>query len=101
MIIQGTTPTHTFQLPFDTSTIKTVRFVYSQNGEVVCVKTGEDVQVLPESVATTLTQEDTYDFEPDVQVRLMLRILTVDDTALASDPVRLVCRGCDCKEVMQ
>ena len=101
IIIQGTTPTHSFQIPFDTSTIKTVRFVYSQNGEVVFVKTGEDVGISADSVATNLTQEETYSFVPDLRVKLILRILTNESKALASDPVWFVCRGCECKEIMQ
>lgn len=101
MIIQGTTPTHGFQIPFDTSIIKVARFVYSQNGEVVCVKTGEDVSITPEAVTTTLTQEDTYNFTPGIQVKLILRVLTKAGEALATiDPVWLLCRECECKEVL-
>ena len=101
MIIQGTTPTHSFQLPFDTSRIKTARFVYSQEGEVSIVKTGEDVAISPEGVSTTLTQEDTYSLTPGLKVKLLLRILTTDGEAKASDPVWFLCRGCECKEVMR
>lgn len=101
MIIQGTTPTHSFQLPFDTSIIKTARFVYSQEGEVSIVKTGDDVTISQEDVATTLTQEDTYNLTPGVRVKLLLRILTKEGKAVTSDPVWLLCRGCECKEIMQ
>lgn len=101
-IIQGTTPTHSFQIPFDIALIKTARFVYSQEGEVVFVKTGEDVILSEDGIAaTTLTQEDTYSLEPDKKVKLQLRILTEESEALATDPVWFLCRGCDCKEVMR
>jgi hypothetical protein len=101
MIIQGTTPTHSFEVPFDTSTIKTARFVYSQDGEVICIKTGADVTISEKSVSTTLTQEDTYNFKEGPQVKLVLRILTQSGDAMASAPVWMLCRGCECKEVMR
>ena len=101
MIIQGTTPTHAFELPFDAELVSKARFVYSQEGEVVCVKTGDDVSITPEGVSTTLTQEDTYAFIPDTQIKLLLRILTTYGDALVSDPVWFLCRGCECKEIMR
>lgn len=101
MIIQGTTPTHAFELPFDSELVSKARFVYSQGGEVVCIKTGADVSITPEGVSTTLTQEDTFAFTPDVQIKLLLRILTTGGDALVSeDPVWFLCRGCECKEIM-
>ena len=36
-IMQGTTPTHTFYLPFSTDIIKTVRIIYCQNDECLYV----------------------------------------------------------------
>lgn len=100
MIIQGTTPTHTFSLPFDTSIVKAARFVYIQDDEVMIVKAGEDVMMDGLKVATTLTQEDTFALTPDVEVVLILRVLTMGGDALASDKQRFRCRGLADKEVM-
>ena len=37
-MIQGTTPTHTFTIPFDVSLIKELKVVYAQQGEIVLEK---------------------------------------------------------------
>lgn len=99
-ITQGTTPTHTFTLPFDTSTIASVRFVYSQEGEVKVVKDGAAVQKDGAKVSTTLTQADTFALTPGVEVRLMLRVLTKGGDALASDVKTGRCRSNADKEVL-
>lgn len=101
-IIQGTTPTHTFTLPLDLSAIKRARFVYSQRDEVVVVKdsTNGEVELTEGKAVATLTQEDTFKFAPCVVVELVLRVLTEGDDALATDPVLLICRESEDKEVL-
>lgn len=99
-IVQGTTPTHSFTLPFDTSTISEARFVYAQDGEVKVLKEGTDVVMTGATVTTTLTQADTYNLTPGVSVVLMLRVLTKGGDALVSDAKTGRCRGCADKEVL-
>lgn len=53
IIIQGTTPTHTFTLPFDVKLVKSARFVYAQNGQVEVAKDMKDITVTSDAVATT------------------------------------------------
>ena len=104
IIIQGTTPTHTFTLPYDTSTLKRVRFVYSQRGQIKVIKDTADAESAVDlegpKAKAKLTQEETFKFEPDVVVQLILRVLTEDCDALESDPVFLMCRASADKEVL-
>ena len=104
MIIQGTTPTHTFNLPFDSENIKRARFVYSQAGVVKIIKDSTDTDTavtLDEGKAsTTLAQADTFNLDPDVVVELVLRLLTANDTAMETKPVYMVCKGSADKEVL-
>lgn len=101
MIIQGTTPTHSFTLPFDSADIRTARFVYSQRGELKLVKDMEDITMEGYEVSTTLTQEDTFEFDPNTKVELVLRVLTIAGEALAlARPVNLLCREIADKEVL-
>lgn len=103
-VIQGTTPTHTFTLPLDLADIKRARFVYSQRGEVRVVKDSANaespVQLSEGKAIATLTQEETFSFEPCAVIELVLRILTVNYEALESDPVLLTCRESADKEVL-
>lgn len=43
MMIPGTTPTHTFNLPFEVSLVQAVRVFYAVGGKVVLQKNTADV----------------------------------------------------------
>ena len=104
IIIQGTTPRHSFTTPYINGAISIARFVYSQNGEAKIIKDSREGQAAIQSdgtVITTLSQEDTYKLTPEAPVKLVLRVLINDQEALVSDPVRGLCIGCDCKEVLE
>lgn len=85
-MIVGTTPTHTFNVPIDTSSIKVIRVIYKQGDKVVMVKTKDDCTFGDKKVMVKLTQEDTFKFDHKSPVKIQLRILTLDGTALASIP---------------
>ena len=86
-MIQGTTPTLQFRLPIDTSTIKAaevmVRYV-DNNKEVTIEKTLPECEVTANTITATLTQEETLQLPAPSNVEVQLRVLTVDDVALAS-----------------
>ena len=91
-MIKGTTPTHTFFLPFDTGMIKDARITYSQNGSVVLKKEAKNCAMEGNEVSVKLTQEDTMMFNEGVCVEVQVRVLTLAGDALASEIVRI---GCD------
>lgn len=82
---QGTTPTHTFVLPFDTSTLAKVVIIYAQNDVEVLRKETPNCVLDGQEIKTTLTQEDTFRFKHESNVQIQVRVLTVGGNALASD----------------
>lgn len=86
-MIQGTTPILQFKLPIATSMIKAaevmVRYV-DNNKEVTLVKTLPDCEVTANTITAKLTQEETLKLPAPSNVEVQLRVLTVDDVALAS-----------------
>lgn len=113
MIIRGTTPYHNFILPITVEEIKDIYVTYLQNGQIILDKTGDDVEITnltdlyenasmeqltdeeQQSCQLTvhLSQEDTlaFTFYPAARKNIaviQIRLLTVDDEAYASDPVR-------------
>jgi hypothetical protein len=86
-MIQGTTPTHKFHLPFDTENIKNVRIAYEQKGKIVLTKELTDCDRDGECLMTTLTQEETLKFDANVNVRIQLHVRNEDDKAIASKPI--------------
>ena len=86
-MIKGTTPTLQFNLPIDTSTIKAaevmVRYV-DNHKEVNIVKTLDECVATGNTITAMLTQEETLQLPAPSNVEIQLRVLTLDDVALAS-----------------
>lgn len=83
-MIQGTTPTHTFQVPVDTGIIESVRIVYAQNDVVVLTKEKDDCTFGDNRIAVKLSQEETFQFDDSFPVDIQIRLLTRGGDALAS-----------------
>lgn len=97
---RGTTPTHTWTLPFDASLVKAARAVYKQNGVKVVCKETADFVMEGNTIKTTLTQEETLRISCDFPVRIQLRILTQDGTAMKTPVYVKSVRECLDDEVL-
>ncbi len=71
---RGTTPTHTFTLPFSFPSGACIRIVYAQNDVILVEKTTEDCEINGAVVKTRLTSEETlrFDCSPHYQVGMLL-----------------------------
>lgn len=86
---RGTTPTHTFTLPFAIPDGSLVRVVYAQdrNGvkKALFAKAGADCNVSGCTVTTKLTQKETLMVDGCHPVFIQVRVLTPENEALASN----------------
>lgn len=85
----GSTPKHTFTLPFETDLIQELKITYSQNKKIILEKHLADCEVDKNSVSYKLTQEETFLFTDNVNVELQVRVLTTTGDVLASN-IRIV-----------
>lgn len=93
---RGTTPTNTFTTSIDLDGA-TIFLTYSQGGNVVFEKTGDDLTltstteegVTTHTITTTLTQEDTLALNTDMHVRVQIRAIFANGIAVASDIAEL------------
>lgn len=85
-MIRGTTPTHTFVLPFDSSLVEKAMVIYAQNDVEVFRKEVPDCHLEGNELRCTLTQEDTFKLSCSHNVQIQLRVLTTDGNALATFP---------------
>jgi hypothetical protein len=85
-MIQGTTPTHTFTLPFNADTLTAVRFTYKQNGKIVLEKEGADVVKKDNTISVKLTQEETLMFQANCVAILQPHVKTTGGDAFVSIP---------------
>lgn len=99
-MIRGTTPTHTFNIPFDTSAVNEVKIIYAQDDEVVLEKRTEDCALEGQTISVTLTQDDTFRFDCKKAVEIQVRVLTAGGNALTSVPVKVGVSKCLDDEVL-
>ena len=91
-MIKGTTPTLHYKLPFESSYIKTAEIVVmyvDNNKEVLIVRGFEDCTLGDQSIETVLTQEETLQLPAPSTVEVQLRVVTTDDTIMATEPTRV------------
>ena len=73
---RGTTPTHTFDIPFLSTELSELTISYLQDGKVVLQKSLEDCIVEDYVVKVTLTKADTCEFKHTFPVMVQLQITT-------------------------
>ena len=97
---RGTTPTHLFRINIDPTLIKTIKITYAQDDEDILSKKTEDCVVEDNIIVVKLTQEDTFRFKSDKLVRIQLRLLLYDGTALASRIITTTVNKCLDEEIL-
>lgn len=88
-MIQGTTPTLLFNLPFSASLIKSAEITieYVDDLKKVLIKKELcDCELGETTIGTRLTQEETLQLPAPAMVLVQLRVLTTEDVALATTP---------------
>lgn len=100
-LYQGTTPTHTFVLPFETAMARDFRIVYIQNGvkKIEKKKNDEGVELGENSISFMLTQEETLNLTLD-DVEIQLKIKTLEDEVVVTKKIKVTIGECLDKEVI-
>jgi len=86
-MIKGTTPTLQFNLPIPTTEIKACEVMVQyidNNKEVTIVRTLDECEVGESTITARLTQEETLQLPAPSIASIQLRVLTIEDVALAS-----------------
>lgn len=84
-MIRGTTPKHTFTLPFDTSELEDVRIIYAQDDEVLFKKETADCTLDANVISVTLTEEETLQFNHEKLAQIQLRVQMKGGDILSTD----------------
>lgn len=97
---RGTTPIHTFVLPFNVEAVQAVQVIYRQDEENILVLEKEDCTLSENTVSVRLSQEDTFAFNDAENVEIQIRVLTEDGEAMASDPMIVGCGRCLTEDIL-
>lgn len=90
-MIQGTTPKHTFKLPFDVGLIDKVQITYAQNKTPIVTKEKAECELLENRVIVYLSQEETLKFKPNLSVQVQIRVVTTGGDAPATKIFTIPC----------
>lgn len=96
---KGTTPTFTFTLPFSTELLTKARVTF-EKGDQQLKKELNTADFDGDTIKVQLTQEETFLFPCNSQVKVQLRVLTRNGEALASDPFIIFVEECLDNEVL-
>ena len=99
-MIRGTTPTHTFLLPFDASEIRAIRIAYAQRGEVVLTKSEADCTLENNRVTLRLGEEETLRFAAGDRLQRQVRVLTASGDVFALRILGASVEDCLLEEVL-
>ncbi len=97
---RGTTPTHTFEMPFEADLLKDIEITYQQGGRVILQKRKADCACKGKSISVTLAQEETLLFKNDLPAEIQIRVVSTERGVLASDIYRVPCERCLSNEVL-
>lgn len=87
-MIKGTTPTLHYNLPFESSVVKTAEIVVEYvdaNKSIKIIKTTEDCTIGENYIEAVLTQEETLQLPAPSTVNVQLRLVTTDGLVLATE----------------
>lgn len=87
---RGTTPHHTFELPFSVDSLEfTVTYAQvnpvTQIKTIVAKKTQNDCEITDNVIKVRLSQEDTLKFEDKYAVQIQIKVKEQDGDVIASN----------------
>ena len=96
----GSTPTHTFTIPFEASSVQKIRVSYGQNDKELVCKTERDCILNGDQVHCTLTQNDTLKFSYTKPLQIQLKVKLDTGKVFLSDLVTCDVEYALCKEIL-
>lgn len=84
-MIRGTTPTISFELPFDFVLVEHIWLTITQRGKEIFTKNETDMTVDEHNISVKLTQEETLMLNDSEIVKIQVRVKTSAGDALASN----------------
>ena len=83
-MIRGTTPIHTFELPFRASELSSAYITYSQSGKVKFEKQLSDCECEGNKLSVRLTQAETLSLRPYYNTDIQIAV-KCDEVVMRSD----------------
>ena len=86
-MIRGTTPTHSFYIPFSVDEIEDINVIYGQNDTMLFKKAKEDCLITNNKVVVSLTADETLLFDERKTGQAQIEVVTTEGKTQTSDIV--------------
>lgn len=100
IVVRGSTPSHEFDIIYDSEYIQDVWITYGQNNKEIFTKTRKDCVFQNNIVRIQLTQEETYMFSSRYRLDIQIKIKLFDKVLISEEPISLRVIDSLNKEVM-
>ena len=99
----GTTPTHTFKIPYETILMKEIEITYAQqdSDKPKIRKTMKDCTLERKSIIVRLSQKDTFTLNHKLPVKMQIRCLTNEGEVFKSKVIVKTVDECLSDEVLK
>ena len=97
---RGTTPTHTFTIPFDVENVADALIVYAQGDKEVLRKTVRHCHMEGNTLSVDLTQEETLLFSCKSKAQIQVKVRTGGGSVLVSEILTMDVEKCLSDEVI-
>lgn len=97
---RGTTPTHTFTLPFETSLVAKLRVIYAQRDIVKIVKKECHAELDGNTIRVKLSQNDTLRLSCNLKTEIQVKVLTHTGESFVSEIITVKTERCLIDEVL-
>lgn len=84
IIIRGTTPTEEFELPCSANEIKDLRIIFGQSKKGLFTKYRNECELKNNKVLVSLSQDETYLFNPNKKLYVEIRVQTYDNKIIST-----------------
>lgn len=99
-MIPGTTPTHYFNLPFESEMLSSARVIYKQRDREILRKETGDFEMDGNTISISLSQEETFLFDSQYSVKIQLAVRTKSGKVLRTMPIIVKVDECMDNEVL-
>lgn len=97
---RGTTPTHTFTLPFEASLVAKLRVIYAQRDIVKIVKKECHAEFDGNTIRVKLSQNDTLRLSCSLKTEIQVKVLTHTGESFVSEIITVKTERCLIDEVL-
>jgi hypothetical protein len=100
VIMCGSTPVNTFEVPYRSEDVSEMEIGYFQGGKVVILKRKSDIELRDYLAKVRLTEDETLSLKKGTKVKIQSRVKDIEGNVIVSEPIVVSVEECLFEESM-